>query len=324
MGHLSRCRGLIEFLSEKKEYSLEIFGADNFGEPPSGWIITPNCLISNGGLEDALKIPALMADTYDSIIQRKISERNHGRAVLITDGNSKSASNSPNLFQIKLEVFKEFPRQEKKDSLLKTNEIAGTLFWSSKLEEVLSDRARLNSRSFGSRKNIVVSFGASDKTLSVLEKTIVSLERITKLGIANIEIFCSKSVQKGLSEKSKVKPGIMIQEFDESFYNKIKLCDLLICGSGTTSIEAYHLAIPSIVVKLFDNAKHNFDNLKEIFLGAEFIDINHKNFVDEIYTLILRQLKSEQREIPNKTGVVDSNRLEEVFEFVTNSYSSQP
>lgn len=324
MGHLSRCRGLIEFLSQKQEYSIEIYGADCVGGFPNGWRSPSNCHFSNLGLEDALRIPALVADTYDAFIQKQISERKHGRAALIVDGNFESETIPPNVLQIKLEVFSESQREKEEKSLLIANRIEGTLFWSSRLEEVLLERARIKYKALNDKKNIVVTFGGSAKTLPVFNQLIGSLEKISNSGIANIEIFCSNEVRDNLKAKIKLKTEIVIHEFNEIFYNKIRVCDLLICGSGTTAIEAYHLAIPSIIIKLFDNASHNFDNLRDIFLDAKFIDINDKNFADEIYTLILNQLKSIPKKKPNKRGVVDSKYLEEVFQFLTNgSYSRQ-
>jgi spore coat polysaccharide biosynthesis predicted glycosyltransferase SpsG len=323
MGHLSRCRGLIEFLSQKQEYSIEIYGADCVGGFPNSWWLSSNCHFSNLGLGDALRIPALVADTYDAFIQRQISERKYGRAALIVDSNFEAETIPPNVLQIKLEVFNESQREEKVKSSLIANRIEGTLFWSSKLEEVLLERAQNKYQALSHKKTIVVSFGGSAKTLPVFELLIGSLEKIANSGIANIEIFCSNEVRDNLIAKIKLETKIVIHEFNESFYNKIRICDLLICGSGTTAIEAYHLAIPSIVIKLFDNARHNFDNLRDIFLDAKFIDINDKNFIDEIYTLIISQLESVPKQEPNKRGVVDSKHLEEVFQFLTRGPYSQ-
>jgi spore coat polysaccharide biosynthesis predicted glycosyltransferase SpsG len=318
MGHLSRCRGLIEFLSQKKDYRIEVYGADNISELPKGWTSPSNCYFSNLDLGNALKIPAIIVDTYNGDIQRQFYERNHGKTALISDSNSELVIGSTNLLQIKLEVLGIDAKKDKVDKSLKLNLIEGSLFWSSKLEGIFSQRSSLDLKNCGQRKKILVSFGGSTMTLALLEKLLDSLEKTSRIGLADVEVFCNDEIIDKLETKLEVDSRVVIHAFDDNFYEKMKVCDLLICGSGTTALEAYHLAIPCIVIKLFDNAKHNFENLKKVFLNAIFIDSRDVNLESKISASIVSQLNSKPKQTPTKNGVVDSRLLEEIFKFLTN------
>lgn len=315
MGHFSRCRGAYEFFSERSKRNLTNLGSDENSELVNSWLTSSNKHKRSAWFKKLNETSALLVDTYNLKVREKLLNLHSLKLVFVLDRNSRCVPKVSNLLQIKLESFERMPRNS--DSLSQVSaDITGSIFWNSKLEEVYKSRIRRISKSMNHKKKIVITFGGSSKVDKIADVAIAKFMPLVDSGWANIDFFGNTDTVRSLQKKYVTKTSVKFHELNDTYYEKLRECDLLVCGSGTTALEAYHLAIPSLILLLFQNAAHNYIYLQEKFDNAKFFEI--ADFIDcQDFNIIVRnQLELEMGQFPDKTGAVGVDDLEQIWNFL--------
>lgn len=325
-GHFSRCRGLIEFLS-KKGCRIECYTQGSIGK--HNWFAnlenSKHLTLNSKNVNELFAKERLVIDTYQTDIQARLASFQNGYAVNIVDSNGSFIFKNPKVMEIRLEssnlLIKDtnYGRRDGQKKSKISASIGGSLIWNSKLEDVARTRSLAPKAKGNQGKNILLSFGGSTLTYYALEKAIQFLDVIKeRVQIKKIICFAELEVANKLNARFGNYKSIIIKTFSDAFYQELKSCDLLICASGTTAIEAFHLGVPLVAFDLFENASDNFQILEtRPFLALVEDKIILENFSDfhKVISFALETLKPCS---PFLEGILESNQLQLVYDHLFN------
>ena len=316
MGHFSRCRGLLEFLVWNCGIKVDIHGADHGLRSQLKWVRDLGCSPKN--LEPSeFDSNIILVDTYSINIYTKILQLENKKIVAIFDSNNTIVKAQPNMLIVRLENLKSISENSKQINNQLKPEITGTLFWNSVLENSFLEKSAKLFRVRSRKKKIVVALGGSLMVQEVLEKICLNLSLLSDTTPIVVDVFLNKQIISKIKDITNSLDFINLYEFTDDYYNKLIESDLLICGSGTSAIEAYHLSIKSIILPIFTNAISNFNGLQRIYKNAIYIDT--KKFLDftTFKNSIITMLNCGENYAPSKNGAIDCSRLRRIQDFIS-------
>lgn len=316
-GHLARCRGLVEYLSNVFEYKIIIF-VDEPNTLPS-WL---NDMIVKGNAQVRSKsyseFNSFESQVIDSYLKENFSDGENNlykqRRVWILDSNHKIRFFNEEDFIVEIEVLlnkeKNFLHSE-----YKNRHIKGTLIWNSVLENTYNyARRRIYKNLKSDQCKLLINLGNSIKIYEPLNKILMTLDLEALTLPKQVDIFCNlRNLDKPINERfSSFSPAF--HEFSDLYYSKLVECDLLICASGNSALEAFHLDQPSLITNLFDNALDNFNALSECFKNGNFWEIRNSS-IGLMGEIIETSLRRQYTKHPTKKGVIFSNEFKHIVEF---------
>lgn len=314
MGHIARCRGLIEYLAQESDLPIEIHGGDEEFPRHLNWLKHPNIRQIPNTQFSNIKTRALIIDSYNKEIRSLAAAKKYAKVVLVSDNLELLPSVSSNVFHIVLEQFNLEPYQQRFSRNI-ARAIYGTIVWNSQIDYVYSKRTNMN-KGTDRQIKILISLGGSSKVLESI-KTICSIFKESQFSeMLNVKVFANPYVIRELLRYQEEKTYITYEAFGENYYSELVSTDLLIIGSGTSAIEAYHLGIPSIIFSLFENAANNFHSLQEIFSQSVFLR-NPGRLTSETLDNLLKKIQREDFIInPTKLGSIGLNQKNEILNYI--------
>ncbi len=264
---MSRCRGLIEFLTEFVDHQLELFTDKAKIEFWPTWLADFGVRPAFGETADAMERPILVVDSYEEGFLGSLKLRAPLKTVLLADENQICVPPIANMFLVRLESQVTDKTRQRQSNCADPN-LRGTVVWNNALEKVAKTRSTSGPVEFPRR--VVLSFGGSNDVSSSLA---LILNEVTKSEIPiELSIFANmKALAEINSWRTPPRDWVRFFEFGEQYYDALASCHLLICHSGTSALEAYHLGLPTVVVNLFPNALANFFSLKEKWIEGNFL-----------------------------------------------------
>lgn len=323
-GHLSRLRGIVQFLNTKNQNLIDFYLAEIYAIPV--WLKELIVMDSyNCYDEKTLELSAydvLIVDSYRINIWKNITNSFGGKLIAFLDSNNFTLKLKPNVFKVRLEFISN-ERKHYGETLLpisgSKNTVLGTLIWNDQLESVYNARIGTHAKQNFSNFRIVINFGGSNGVGSTLKSTLMALDILSlTMQIQNVNVFVFEELLDELSVTRLSNLNINFHKYSDDYYEKLKVCDLLICASGTSGLEAYHLAIPSVIFELFQNSVDNFRLLSNIFLDASFVASQDRNSVEKIIEKISLRLSTKNISLPNKSSVISTAEKNQILQFISN------
>jgi len=316
-GHLARCRGLVEYLVNNIEYEVIIF-VDELNIIPT-WL---NEMVKKGNTQLRIKsyseFNSYERQVIDSYLNENFSKGANNsfkhRRVRILDSNHKIRFFNEQDYIVELEIL--FNDQEKFwQSDYRKGYIKGTIIWNSALENTY-DYLKLkgNTNLKLDQYRILINLGNSITIAESLNKILMVLDSEASIFFKQVEVFCNLKYLDKLLIKRYNRLSPLFYEFSDLYYYRLGECDLLICASGNSALEAFHLDQPSLITKLFDNALSNFNALQRGFKNGNFWEIKNtsKGIMGDIVETSLRR---EYTKNPSKKGVIYSKEFDKLVEF---------
>jgi len=319
-GHISRCRGLVEYITQCTKFPLTCFLPQYDGEIE--WINSLESArllsIRKSSFPKHREFSILLCDSYQEIVWRRFRESSIRYKVPIIDQGNKIEIQTPQAGMIVLESFAKvkytrtnFGKTKEISHNSEFNGLMGTLIWNEKLRNLSSSKFHNKTK----EGKVVISLSASDSADNALYQVIRALLKSrTENDSLEIIAYARASTRDEILKRVGHIPRLTIKEFSEDFYAQMQTCSLLISGSGTTAIEAFHLGVPAVIIELFANASANFVNLKEVYKNALFI--RGKKLIDEEYLILQfkRALKELKQSPFRGEGIIRTEDLKKYFE----------
>lgn len=331
-GHISRCRGLIEEIIELGSINITCFIPNYDNRLP--WLRD----LRERGLLNVVSetfpqdgyFPVLICDSYQDDVWNKFVGSYAKEKIAVIDKNARQSRNNITVKKIILESFEDLQERAEKLTVLgaldkrrESDQLRGSIIWDSRLEKI----ANLRKTTKIPKSKILLSLGGSNlpkKETIVLAETLARLQRAGYF--EKLVIFTHKDIKSELQKKLQETPHINSLEFGEVFDREVATCSLIICGSGTTSVEAFHLGIPAVVVSIFSNASRNFEDLQKIYRNAIFI--KKEKLSEQIYlsSIIVKALTQLESRLPSKEGAILKgdlgNFMKSIYE--SSNYNNNP
>jgi len=328
-GHISRCRGLIEHITTFEHFQLTCFLPNYGGELK--WLNElerkKQLYIQKISFSRREVFSILLCDSYqDRVWNEVIGSRIHYKIPII-DQDHEYKTRIVHGKAIILESFQKFemaiatPQAVKKTmNSHDFDGLTGTLIWNEKMRELADSQENV----LAAERKVVLSLGGSDliKTETILIiNALIALKKRNQL--EKIVTYAHVSIENEIQNKFGNLTGFKIEAFSEAFYGDMQTCSLLICGSGTTALEAFHLGVPAVIVNLFSNASSNYMELQKHYENALFVGRPNLSDGEYLVGLFERAITELKRLKPNKKGVINGQDLKVFFDSVIEDESKQ-
>ncbi len=314
-GHLSRCHGIIEALLNQNEFLCTVFLSNHV--PDSQWlgkVQTHPCIrFSNPGFPERENFDAILCDTYQEDVWKSFEVFQAKKKIAILDNNNRHRCFSHSIFKFLLEDFSRFDADPSMVDQLDSEEkvLRGTLIWNSRLQETLEFRSQKRSNC---KRQVILTLGRSEVAQAYVPSLVEVLGDFLDRGDLDDIIIFSNTTWSTTNTKTKRK--IQQLPFGDDFSIALRDCSLLICASGTTSIEAFHLGIPSIVINLFSNAKNNVVELETRTQNMIFLDKEHLAHEGHISRTLSLCLSGCAPSFPHTRGAITHEDLQRVIGYI--------
>jgi spore coat polysaccharide biosynthesis predicted glycosyltransferase SpsG len=191
----------------------------------------------------------------------------------------------------------------------------GTMIWNSQMERVYLERGK--SQKLSNRKReILITLGGSSKIVEEINQICAKIKELQLIELLNITVCVNESILEEITSTNTSGTAFNFQVFGENYYQKLISADLLLCASGTSATEAYHLGVPSIIFSLFENARKNFSTLQEFFTTAVFLD-SSEDLTPRVIELYLSELEEGRRSsTPTRVGSINKTQVKTMLNFL--------
>lgn len=324
MGHISRCRGIVEHFLTSNSWKISMVTDKSVVNVSWMRRLLDEQKLSLCEPSQALFLMAdnVVMDTYNGDLLRMSIERTQNRTIRILDQNNESIAQPDSCLDVVLERYSPELRNvalSKSDivvSKFNSRRIGASIVWNSKLKEVVELR-RKKSLLLESNKLVLISFGGSNQVLSELLFYLKALLTTCEMGsIQNIVCFVSEELKDQVINAFQGNRVILVKSFGDEYYSYLAICDVLICSSGTSASEAFHLGIPALIVDIFENASDNWNQLKILFPQARFISRESLRNGKEIWSGLDVLLKDPEPPKPRLSGILGNDEMQMIEDFL--------
>lgn len=309
-GHLSRCRGLLEFLARDLGFRLELITDKDCLSRWPEWLRKLRVLPQLDKPRTIRCSQSLLVDSYCESISDLLRLRTSFRTVVVTDEEHQQGIGSENVFEVRVERF-DYSQDSARGTPNRQFYLCGSIIWNSALEEVASRRTRLPP--FPIERSIALSLGGSDNVSLEISHVLASFQE-SQLP-HHLSVHSADNAVEGVRDVFRQQENIEFFPLGDEYYQKLSTCDFLVCHAGTSAVEAYHLGIPAIVLNLFPNAYGNFVSLRARWHQALFLDT-----VEELTDKVLRDFalqnsKPEMAGGSQRERVISKSELAHIRDF---------